>query len=499
MVTVDELKQRGMAAFQASQFESAASLFDQARKLAPKDPDVWNMLAVTSSILGDIEAAEKGFRKVIRLQPKAHTVHNNLGTVLKDRGKLKEAERCYRKALDLMPSYAEAANNLATLLRMNGDGEQALVFYQQALALKPDYAEAYSNFGALLQEVGRVGDALQSYRRAVELQPTHPEWVFNYGCGLLEAGSFDDAQAVFHQLIQLAPQDARAWDGLCNAQLHQKQFESAITNGHKAIEFDPTNADAWFHLGVAYQSIKNSDKAIELYQKVLELDAGHDSAQYFLAILGAVEVPDKSPTDYVKDLFDGYAETFDNALVNNLEYRTPTLLFEWVERYIGETEKNLDIMDLGCGTGLIGPLFRNIAARLLGVDLSPKMVEKARERNVYDELFVDDLVPPLQDNKGALDLVLAADVFVYLGDLDDVFAATVESLRAEGLFLFSTEKSESSDRYELRESGRYAHAVPYVESLAKSHGFSVLSNDDVVLRKDGGRDINGSIYALRLN
>ena len=171
------------------------------------------------------------------------------------------------------------------------------------------------------------------------------------------------------------------------------------------------------------------------------------------------------------------------------------MLRDAVGRLAGGKE-GLRILDLGCGTGLCGPQFRDMASALIGVDLSPRMIEKARERGIYDDLIVGDITESLRGEKGAFDLILASDVFVYVGNLDQVFAGCRDTLRGEGIFAFSTEHAEG-DSYILRPSARFAHSAAYIKRMAAAHGFSVEISDEVILRTEHKMPVTGEIFALR--
>lgn len=496
MTQIADIKQNARKFLEAGRLPEAAGLYLQAVKLSPTDIDAWHMLAVVNGMLGKLEEAESCCRKVIRLQPQAYAAHNNLGNILKNQGKYKSAEKAYRQALKVMPGYAEAANNLGTLLRETGRENEALRYYRTAVKLEPGYALAHSNLGAMLQAQGLISDAIKSYQQALQLQPNNPEVVYNLGSGLLEAGHIVQATTVFQHLVILEPKNTKAWTSLGAAQVRSKQYQLAVESCMKAIAINPENWEAYFHLGTCYQGLEQKAEAERMYRKALELKPDLQSARYFLSVLGAETAPEKSPAEYVKDLFDGYAETFDNQLVGELEYRTPDYLHELVSNRLDGNPAKLDVIDLGCGTGLCGPLFRDMASRLVGVDLSPKMVEKCRSRHVYDELIVDDLIPPLEAGKESYDLALAADVFVYIGDLHQVVSAVSAALRPGGLFVFSTEQNEGPDDYSLLKSGRYAHNADYIVRLADAYGLKTTTIEPLVLRKEAGLDIKGNAFVL---
>ena len=154
------------------------------------------------------------------------------------------------------------------------------------------------------------------------------------------------------------------------------------------------------------------------------------------------------------------------------------------------------VIDLGCGTGLCGPLFRDLTAWLAGVDLSPAMIAKAKARGVYDDLQVADLVSALEPEKDSLDLALAADVFVYLGDLSGVFAACAAALRPDGYFAFTAEITEDGPFF-LQTSLRYAHTQGYCETLTAAHGFSIAHYERYVARHERGVPHEQHLFVLR--
>jgi predicted TPR repeat methyltransferase len=159
----------------------------------------------------------------------------------------------------------------------------------------------------------------------------------------------------------------------------------------------------------------------------------------------------------------------------------------------------MDVLDLGCGTGLCGALLRPMAGTLRGVDLSPAMIAKARERGVYDELEVGDLIESLRRRPKTCDLLTAADVLNYVGDLAPVLDAATLALRPGGLFAFTVEAAASGDRFELvKGTQRYAHARPHVDHVARIYGFEQRSLEPVILRHDAGKPVHGYLAVLAL-
>jgi predicted TPR repeat methyltransferase len=193
--------------------------------------------------------------------------------------------------------------------------------------------------------------------------------------------------------------------------------------------------------------------------------------------------------------FDAMASSFDRRLRALLGYRGPEQIVERLARVHGRGAATLDVCDAGCGTGLLGPLLRPYARTLTGVDLSAKMLEKARERGVYDTLYTDDIVAHLGACTASYDVITAADVFVYIGDVAPVFAAAARALRSAGLFLFTAELAEG-DGYALTLVGRYAHSAAYLRAAASGTGLAMLSLEEEELRTERAKPVRAMICAL---
>lgn len=455
-------KKQALAFFQANQLGDARHLYAEICKLDRRDADAWNMLGAIHGMLAEYVEAENCCRQVIALQSNAVAPYNNLGNALKFQGKLEEAETAYRQALQLQPNYAEGYNNLGNLLKTQGKIEEAEGCYRRALQLQPNYAEAYNNLGGLLRAQNKEDEALACYLHALQLNPAYVDARFNLGSVMYRQNKKDEAQACFQQVLQHAP----------------------------------NHVEALMYLGGIYKDKGVLDEAEALFRRVMEINPD-ENARYMLATLGVEEMPVQSPGEYIKELFDGYAENFDVHLTKDLSYRAPEKLFDALLPVLDKEARKLDMLDLGCGTGLCGPLFRNKARRLVGVDLSPRMLDMARKRNVYDDLLLGDVTIPLAVSPAAYDLILSTDVFIYIGNLQRVFELTQEALRSDGLFAFSTETAEEGDDYELRESGRYAHAVGYIKRLASQVGLSEVSIEAVELRREAGKPMMGNIFVYR--
>jgi predicted TPR repeat methyltransferase len=270
----------------------------------------------------------------------------------------------------------------------------------------------------------------------------------------------------------------------------------------QALELVPDWAVGWYWLATYREKSGNVAGAIEAYRRTRELTEDDIfGATLKLAFLGDIAVPDQPPSIYVERLFDDYAARFETSLVDKLGYDVPAKL----ARMIAATGRHYALAaDLGCGTGLMGPQIRAMASRLEGFDLSQNMLAKAEEKQVYDHLAQADLSLPKEESglfldSGAhrADLVTAADVLIYLGNLEIAFAS-VAALCADGAdFGFSVEETEGEDGVHLAHSLRYAHSEDYIRSLCVRYGFEVIAMSRTTIRKDGANIIPGILFLAR--
>lgn len=217
----------------------------------------------------------------------------------------------------------------------------------------------------------------------------------------------------------------------------------------------------------------------------------------------------KCPVDYVVGLYSTFAQKFDQLLVDKLEYKTPTMLRELLDTLniengpvLGKLKKKWRLgVDLGCGTGLSGLAFRDVVDSLIGVDLSEEMLEQARRRHIYKDLILGDVTCVFTGDGIIYDFVIACDVFVYIGDLSEVFHAVATSMAPSGLFCFSTEYLENSQScsrpFKLRSCARFAHKQSYIEDLAKEFGFKIMKLEVASIRKNEGKPVKGMLVVLR--
>jgi predicted TPR repeat methyltransferase len=220
-----------------------------------------------------------------------------------------------------------------------------------------------------------------------------------------------------------------------------------------------------------------------------------------VAAVSQRDVPTRAADDYVRELFDGAARSFD-ANLGKLNYRAPELVVGSLVREAqraGDAGGFASVLDAGCGTGLCGPSLRAHCARLVGVDLSAQMIERARARDCYDEVVVEELCTFMRARPGQFDAIVSADTLVYFGALEEPLTASHAALRPEGVLVFTVEAlaSAAAQGYRLETHGRYAHGEHYIHSALATSGFEVTRLDAAVLREESGEPVHGAVVTAR--
>jgi len=479
--------------YQNGRFSDAEKLAKFITQEFPKHQFGWKVLGAVLQQTGRSVESLIPMQKSVQLAPQDAEAHSNLGATLKEAGRLDEAEASYKRAIALKPDYAEAHSNLGATLRELGRLDESEASYTRAIALKPDYAEAHGNLGNTSLELGKLDEAEASYKQAIALKPDYAEAHSNLGATLKEVGRLDEAEASYKQAIALKPDYAEAHGNLGGMLQELGRLDEAEASYKRAIALKPDYAEAHGNLGVMLQELGRLDEAEASYKQAIALKPDHAQAKHMLAALSG-ETTATAPLDYVEALFDNYATKFENSLVDNLKYKIPKVIAEMI---IKDSKFDLlgSVMDLGCGTGLFGKEIKQFCEHLEGVDLSEKMLGEASKKKIYNELIKEDILAYLSNASLNFDYFISVDVFIYIGDLSDVFRLIKSRNKIGGKLAFSTEIYDGNDFF-LEQSGRYSHSKNYIEDLCKKFGYKLRHYETQALRKDKNEYIIGGLYLL---
>lgn len=370
--------------------------------------------------------------------------------------RLPDAQRCFEAALALAPQRPSVLTNLGVTRVRLGKPAEALPVLQQALIFEPGNLEAWFFLGQAQFMLGQPALALPCYEKAVSIDASRPAiWL-------------EHAQT----LVRLS------------------RPESALASIDRALALDDTLMPAWSHKGTLLREMQRLPEAAACFEKALALGADPQVHGFFLASVRGAAAPSTAPREYVEFLFDDYADEFDQHLTQTLNYQAYRVLVEQLARL--DARRFNSALDLGCGTGLSAPLLKPLAAQLDGLDLSGGMLGKARALGLYRELIHADVVDYLCAASRQDDLVFAADVFNYIGELAPVFEGVARVLVPSGIFCFTVELAPPGTAQALLlPSLRYAHAEAHVRALASRYGFKVLEALTLPLREDQRKPVMG--------
>lgn len=414
-------------------------------------------------------------------------------------GDMQQAEEYCRESLRLRPDCAEAFHLLGRIMHRRGRSDIAIAVLWKAIASEPDNAQYRARLGKMFLEVDSLDEAIATLETARALDPRSGKTLHLLGFALIRQGDMQAAEHCFHQAIDVNPSDPRAHFHLANLYESSGRSEHALAAFKRAVEIDPSFRSA--HLSFAGELELGGRRcdAKQVLQSGLAIIGYEPEIAYMLAALAGDTGLTRAPDDYVSQHFDKFASFFDEQLLQTLNYQAPQLIADAVHNLWSShtwTAPSLEVLDLGCGTGLCGTALRSKARRLTGVDLSPAMLEKARARQVYDDLLVAEITTFLSNTSHRYDLIVAADVLVYFGDLLAVFASVAHSLAPGGVFVMTVERSDTLE-FQLLPSGRYAHTEAYLQRMAARSELQLVTLEECTLRLEYGNPVPGYLGTFR--
>jgi predicted TPR repeat methyltransferase len=476
-------------------------------------PDDLLNAAVGLHKAGDFGGAERMYRQVLAAEPRHAVALNLLGLVMLGERRLEPAIDMFHKALAERPDIADTHNNLATALEESGRNDEAILHYRFAMELDRELAaprerlaamlkrnhqatpaDTDSAFGLSLAKLAaacasraNVYGAIRLYERALDHNPDQGEVLSALGWLMIRGKQPEYAAGSFRTALAMKHGTAEVYHGLATALHKTRELKEALEVCNQALKLDPDNMDIQWTYTQIQAEIYQFSVDEEGLRVALAKDPANKDLQFRWAALRRESAIDFMPPKRIADAFDGYAENFDAHLVQQLNYRGPELILACVRE--AAPNRRFDILDLGCGTGLCGAALKPLARRMIGVDLSTGMIERCRGRGIYDELGVEDLLMALRRQSDQWDLIVAGDVFAYVGELDEVFAAAMGALRRGGLFAFCVERTDEP-RFTLnRTTFRFSYNGEYLLELGKRHGMVKKVVRDEPFRRQYGRPV----------
>lgn len=395
-----------------------------------------------------------------------------------------EALQLYHKVLNLDENATEALLGAADIYLARGDLERAELYYKKSFDITRDIAGAHLNYGTLLYRSGRKSEALEEYRAAAVLEPERPEISYNLALVLKDLGDYEEALGLMFNAHQRAPE--------------REDFAAGIMETLTGL------------------AAENAELALKIAENWQKIEPDNVFSRRILA--GISGMPAESGDDrlYAEKLFDNFAATYDETL----ERLNPQITAEFLRRHGAATG---NVLDLGCGTGLAAQALKTADNTFDGADISANMLEAARRKGLYRELYQADAAALLREmaagteantavSHNDYDLILAFDVFCYMGNLEEILTAAADLMRqadrrraesgkteaalAMPELWFTTESAdeERGKDFYLTATGRYKHQRAYVEKTLQKAGFAEIDAYPLVLRQENGEDVPGFLF-----
>lgn len=441
---------------------------------APPPAELSKSLAAAIDLLREerIDEAEPALEAILKRWPGQPDALHYLGVLRHTQGRIEESVALIRAALAATPEFSGAWNNLGNVLLLAGRGDEAAEAYERAVQFGTDASDgaeavrALNNLGVLHRKLHHIDRSELVLRDAVQRDPSFADGWYNLSITLIEMGRIPEGLIAHSKAVALWPEDA---------QPRQEVIRALVRLGENA-------------------------RAAKLLREWLAEDPGNPVAEHMLAAClagdsatdSAGDAPARASDDYVQQVFDGFAASFD-AKLEALNYRAPGLVVEALRAVVGAPEGRLDIVDAGCGTGLCGLGLKPFARRLAGCDLSEGMLRRAHARALYDVLHQAELMHYLRTQPAAFDAVVSADTLCYFGALEQALAAAHAALHPGGALVFTVEAlpDGSPAPHRLQANGRYAHGADYLRTTLAAAGFEVRPLQAETLRMEGGEPVRG--------
>jgi predicted TPR repeat methyltransferase len=449
---------------------------------------------------GRIGAARPLLAAARRMAPSSPRLAELSALLALREGRLDLAQQELDRAIADAPEHAGLRKYRADLRHRLGDNSGAARDAAEAVILDRQDLAAKALLGVLLLELGQSADAARCLREAVAGAPANPAFREGLSSALVACGNETDAAATLAEGIAAAPGSVALRNAAILLAISRYDFAAALRLADDALAAGVADASLFGLKGHALSSLGRHAEATDAYTEALKLRPDDPHVRHLVAAAGAAAGTERTRNDYLRAVFDGYADRFEAHLVS-LGYRVPGLIRAALLRRLdlGDGARIGPVLDLGCGTGLIALAISDLPlGPVVGVDLSPRMLAAAAEKRLYAELREADLMSMLTTDNTCWPLILAADVLCYSGALDNVLAAVHARLPPGGLFVFSVEElpADAAGAWGSGGKARYRHSLSHVRQAATAAGLVIHAIDREVQRYEVGVPVNGLLVVL---
>ncbi len=505
----------------ASDFLAAYNIYKKVITTHNNSAEIFNNIAICCHQIQNINQCLEYIDKAIYLEPqnafymaqkaKFIGVHN-----------FEQANLLYLKAIDL--AIKEKIDCLIKQIKcdyahmlllygcifakdQNKDSQESAIFlFNKSIENNPDDYKPYFNLAYCYINTDQIETGVKYLKQALEINPNHPQSHFSLSQYYQAKNDLENAEK--HLKLAITSENIHQANAEYNYGVLEQQknnFHEALLHYKQCLVINPEHFAACYNSASIFQKIEDYQSAIKCYKEALKIKPDDTSCQYLLSTLSDNNEKKfiSTPKQYTENLFDSYADNFEKDLLVNLEYKTPEHLYNLFINYLKQNNFSnikLNILDLGCGTGLIGEIFTQYTGfeSITGVDLSQNMLNQAKKKNLYHDLIKSDINNFLSENiNNTFNLITLADVLVYYGDLEELFTQIKTYLNSNNTtkyILFSVENEKTTLDYKLNKTGRFSHNVNYIRNILNKNNFCLISEEHCVLRKNKQESVAGILF-----
>ena len=518
---VNLLELIAVAEAQLAQYQAAEKHLQSALKIAPNKPSLLNNLGNLYQQQSLNDKAEAAYLNAIKSDPSYANAHNNLGKLYFKTAQFNAAEKAFLSACKHDQDYAEPHFNLALIRCQQANNDAAIELLKKTISINPNHARALGQLGQLFLIQEQYPEAIENLEKRLKIQPKHAESWHSLGQAQVQQNLNREAVESFKECLAINSKHPQAHHDLAVAYtklgdhaialnhyyqqveanpmvesyynigvllMYQERNKEALEYLQHALKLQPDNYQACINMASIYLKKNQTEQASEYYRQALTIKPDNKEIQHILAAITQENTPDRAPKEYLSSLFDQYAFYYDQHLTKCLKYNVPEQLLAMLKPHCLATDA-MNIVDLGCGTGLSGAILQPLAKKLIGIDISNNMILAAKEKNLYDQLIVGDICEQIREFND-IDLIIAADVFTYIGKLDDIIQQCYQALNNQGFLAFSVEQSQT-DRYKLQASIRYAHSKSYLDAVLTEANLTIIELNEATLREQNKKPVLG--------
>lgn len=498
--------------------------------------EAYNNLAVLYDKQGDYIHALKNYALAVNLQPEYVAAHYNLGLLFLKQQDWDKALIQFNNVIALDASRWSAHYYVASLYLQQEKLDLAKEHYLEVLSIQPENSDTLCNLGVICLKEDEPQWAIDYFTRALAFDNHHQDAKNNLAATFMQYDRYENAARHYLELLSEYPNNEEYHYNIAVAYMNLGHLDEAITHFQSVLKKESSNSltknthtvASYNNLAAIYWRLNEKEQAKYYLRKALSLDPANKISQYLLTAAASPQEKNNedensltctftaSPQEYIQNLFDNYAVQYDEHLCQQLQYQIPAKIHELLKSQqmhlnhldsLNIVSEHWKSLDLGCGTGLMGPILKPYSSVLWGVDLSQKMLDNAQRKGLYDQLICEDIIHYLNNTQDQFDCITAIEVFEYFGDLTVLFQVITQHLKPNGIFIFSIELMNAlinhhngqEKTFKLQETARFAHHSDYIQHFIQEHHFSIIHQIPMVGRLQDNKPLDSCLYFLKAN